>query len=93
MLSLTPNAANAIRTLVDRPQLPEGRGLRLFVASDGSDRLELSAVARPEPGDSVVEADGARVFLDAEVAEALDNKILDASTRDNGTIRFRVTAT
>ncbi len=93
MLSLTPNATTAIRTLVDRRQLAAGRGLRMFVASDGSDRLEVRVVARPEPGDRVVEADGARVFLDAEVAAALDGKILDASPRDSRTIRFRVTAT
>lgn len=93
MLSLTPNATSAIRSLTDRPALPAGSGLRFSVAADGSDRLELAAVAEPEPGDSVVEAGGARVFLDAVVAEALDNKILDAGTADNGQIRFRVTAT
>ncbi len=42
-------------------------------------RLDLSLAASPEPGDAVVEEEGAKVFVDRELAPLLDGKVLDAT--------------
>ncbi len=89
MLTLTQNAATTIRSLMDRPDLPAGSGLRVAGASDGSG-LQISAATAPESGDEVVEESGARVFLDSGAASVLDDKVLDASTGDDGRIQFRL---
>ena len=88
MLSVTQNAATAIRSLLDRPEMPEGCGLRL--AGDGSSGLELFAASAPEQDDTVVEAEGARVFLDPAVVPVLDDKVLDAGRGDDGRVHFRL---
>jgi hypothetical protein len=45
----------------------------------------------PQPGDQVVEAEaGARVFLEENAAETLDDKILDAQVDDNGGVQFTI---
>jgi len=55
-----------------------GRALR-FVGCETGDEIEFepSIVEKPEPGDQVVETGGARVFLDAAAAAALDDQVLD----------------
>jgi Fe-S cluster assembly iron-binding protein IscA len=92
MLAVTQDAAIAIRSLMDRQDMPEGCGLRLAGADDGSGALELSAAPAPEAEDAVVEAEGARVFLDPAVAPVLDDKVLDAGRDEAGRIRFRLVA-
>jgi iron-sulfur cluster assembly protein len=92
MLALTDNATTAIRTLIDRTEMPYGSGLRLATAEDGSGRLAVSAAAAPEPGDSVIENDGALVFLERDAADLLDEQVLDAGTDDAGRLRFLVTS-
>ena len=89
MLSLTENAVTTIRRLMGPPRMPEGSGLRVASTNDGSD-LGIFAVTAPEQGDDVVESEGARVFLDHDAASALDDKILDARTGDDGRIQFRL---
>ena len=45
--------------------------------------FELSVVGPPAEDDEVIEAEGARVFLDPEAASLLGDKILDASIESN----------
>jgi Fe-S cluster assembly iron-binding protein IscA len=89
MLVLTKTATTAIHNLVDRPEIPDGAGLRIATTNDGADRLTVAATT-PEQGDQVIEKDGARVFLEAESAEILDDKILDARLDDQGGVKFLV---
>jgi Fe-S cluster assembly iron-binding protein IscA len=44
----------------------------------------------PQPGDQVLEEDGARVFLEETAAVTLDDKILDAQVDDNGGVQFTI---
>ena len=44
----------------------------------------------PQPGDQVLEEDGARVFLEETAAETLDDKVLDAQVDDNGGVQFTI---
>jgi Fe-S cluster assembly iron-binding protein IscA len=92
MLSLTDSATTAIRTLIDRPEMPDGSGLRLATAEDGSGSFSVSAAAAPQPGDSVIETDGARVFLEPDAADLLDEKVLDAGTDNDGHLQFLLAA-
>ena len=59
----------------------ETGGLRMAAAAAGpqTTNLELSVVALPGEDDEVIEESGARLFLDREAAELLDDKVLDAS--------------
>ena len=44
----------------------------------------------PEPGDAVVEENGARVFLEETAAVTLDEKVLDALVHDDGGEQFTI---
>jgi iron-sulfur cluster assembly protein len=80
MLTLTENAAAAIRDMLAGFELPEEAGLRISAEPDenGEPGLHLSFVPEAEEGDQTVSAYGVNVFLDASAADALDAKVLDA---------------
>ena len=81
MLTLTPNAEQAVRKLVaDSPISEEEGGLRIAPGQPTPEGvpLELSIVGSPEPHDKDAGAPDAHVYLEPTAAEALDDKILDA---------------
>jgi Fe-S cluster assembly iron-binding protein IscA len=88
MLTLTDDAVVAIRTLTDGQAVSDEGGLR--IASDAVGALTLSLAAGPSQGDQVVEDSGARLFLAPEAARALDDKALDATIEQDGSVRFAV---
>ena len=86
VLVLSEEAAQAVRSLVSAPGLPEGAGLRISTETtqvEGGPRqdLRLSVVNGPNEGDEVLEAE--RIFLEPQAAEFLDDKILDADFVDD----------
>jgi iron-sulfur cluster assembly protein len=86
MLGMTEDAINAIKELA-----PGAAGLRIFTsalrdAADGQ-ALQVQVVEEPSPDDQVLDAGGARVFLDPRAATLLDDKVLDA-TFDGTSVRF-----
>jgi iron-sulfur cluster assembly protein len=92
MLTLTNDAASAIRNLTTQPELPDETGLRIAASpAEAGPPLAISLSAGPQPGDQLVESDGARVYLDSDAAAALDDKALDADVSDQGEVRFQVT--
>jgi Fe-S cluster assembly iron-binding protein IscA len=76
MLAITDIAAEAIRTLANDAELPEGSGLRIS-APDPEKGLELSLAGQPNTDDVVLAGDGVSVFLEPVVADVLDDKVLD----------------
>ena len=85
MLTLTPTAAEVVRTLVEQSAAPDSGGLRI-AASDSEIEgveLELSLVEEPDALDETVEQEGATVYLDPGAAELLDDKLLDAQVADD----------
>jgi len=80
MLTITPNAAEAIRTIVQSTDVPDEGGIRISIAQQDAAQasLELSISPAPLEGDAVVEEEGAHVFLDELAIVALDDKSLDA---------------
>ena len=79
MLTLTPTAAEVVRTLVDQSPGDSG-GLRIAASAEGLEgvSLELSLVGEPEATDETIEQSGATVYLDADAAQLLADKLLDA---------------
>jgi iron-sulfur cluster assembly protein len=86
MLALSETAVDAIGGILNTPGLPAGSGLRIAMApSDGAapaGDLELTVAAVPADGDSVIEELGARVFVQDVIADALEDKLLDANISD-----------
>lgn len=87
MLTVTDNAVAAIRSLTGQPEIPDGTGLRI-ATDQAAGSLQLSLAPQPQEGDQVVDSSGARLFLDSEAAVLLDDKALDASVDEQGTVQF-----
>ena len=87
MLTMTQTAAEAVKQIVARvPQVEDG-GVRIRDAGNDTG-FELSVAGDPQPLDTVVVTDGARVFLDQTAATALDDRVLDAELAEDGSVRF-----
>lgn len=86
MLTLSADAAQAIKQVVASSEAGESGGIRVTMQPLDEDRakLELSVASSPEPTDTMVEQEGANVYLDKKVAAFLDDKILDASLEEEG---------
>ena len=71
------------------PRMAESmsRASSIFVNRDVASQAPSEA---PQPGDQVLEEDGARVFLEETAAETLDDKILDAQVDDAGGVQFTI---
>jgi len=90
MLTLTDGAAQVIRTLTAQPELPPETGLRITARDEDMATFQLAVTEGPVAGDQVVEAEGARVFLEPTAATALEDKALDAQVNDEGDVAFSV---
>ena len=92
MLTLTSNAAEAVKTMAEAaPELPNDSGLRIHAEPTGEGRMgfELTLVEEPEEGDQVIEEAGARVFVEPETVGHLEDKILDATIAEDR-VQFRL---
>jgi Fe-S cluster assembly iron-binding protein IscA len=93
MLTLTPAAVAAVSTLLQNPDLPESAGLRLQRGTDasGDTSIGIAIVDEPEPDDELALAPPeAGVFLASDLAEVLDDQVLDAEIQgDNVAFTIR----
>jgi Fe-S cluster assembly iron-binding protein IscA len=81
MLGVTPRAAQAIRDLLTDSGFADEAGLRLSLekpANGTEPEFALAVASEPGEADEVVEADGARVFLEPAARAYFDDKVLDA---------------
>lgn len=93
MLTLTENAASAVKTVVAQRQEGDGAGLRISSSAESpSAGFDLAVTAEPAPADAVVELEGARVFLDDAASTALGDQVLDAQVGADGAVRFALAA-
>lgn len=91
MLTLTDEATTAVKTITAQfPDAPQG-GVRIEGAGSPESQFALSVVDAPEANDAVIENAGARVFLDADAAAVLDDRVLDAQIDPQGSVQFAVT--
>ncbi|WP_300268258.1 Fe-S cluster assembly protein HesB [Microbacterium sp.] len=94
MLTLTENADAVVTTIVGREDASAEAGLRIQTAEGqgpgGEARFAVQVVAAPEEADVVIEGDASRVFLEANAAEALSDKVLDAGVDEAGAVSFTI---
>ena len=80
MLGITRKAVRAVRELTE----PESAdGVRIHASSGRFSRahdeeIQIEVAEAPSVEDTVLEAEGARIYLDEETFRALDDKVLDA---------------
>jgi iron-sulfur cluster assembly protein len=91
MLTITSNAAEAIRAIVQSTDVPDEGGIRISIARQNGSQASLELALSPAPmeGDDVLELNGAHVFLDEMASVALDDKSLDAEM-EGGEISFGI---
>lgn len=90
MLTMTENAVMVIRDLALQQDVAEGGGLRIAADTDAGS-LSIELVEQPVQGDQVVDNQGARIFLDADAAELLNETSVDATVDDEGIVQFGFT--
>ena len=91
MLVLTEAAADAVKAIIPTPQASEGAGLRIASSTPepaGPGSLEVTAAPGPSQDDQVIEAAGAHVYLEANAAAYLADKVLDAEMDGQGQPHF-----
>jgi Fe-S cluster assembly iron-binding protein IscA len=74
LLELTESTVAAVNELTASSP---ASGLRIFAAVGGRAGLTAVLVEWPAEDDEIIEADGARVYLDPGAADALEDKVLD----------------
>lgn len=89
MLQVTESAAFAFRTILQREDVP-GNAIRLAptMENDGQIGIALQAVDQPGPDDAVTSAEGVEVVVAPELAQALDDSVLDAKQSEEGMAKF-----
>ena len=88
MITLTTEATDAIKELVETAELPDTGGLRLDM-SDGTmnsapPSLALTLVDTPSAGDEVIDEGGTHVYVSRDAAPLLDGKEIDARSEEGG---------
>ena len=90
MLTVTDSATTEIRNLIaTNPEIPDGAGVRIAREPDGSS-LTLALALTPAEDDTVLDADGARVFVEQTTVPLLDDKTLDAQPDQSGQVQFAI---
>lgn len=90
MLTMTDNAVLVIRDLAVQQDVADAGGLRIAADTDAGS-LSIELVPQPVQGDQVVDNEGARIFLDADAAELLNDTSVDATVDEEGIVQFGFT--
>lgn len=88
MLAMTDQARRIVRQIPLQPGLDGEAGLRIAQGAGPDDPFSTGLARRPEDGDTVIDEQGARVFLGPVAAHSLDGSTLDARYDDRGRIEF-----
>jgi len=87
MLTITENAVTEIRNLTQLPEAPKDAGLRIATDPEAG-ALTLSLAPAPEADDTVLDSEGARLFLDTAANTILEDQTLDAVKDPSGQVQF-----
>jgi iron-sulfur cluster assembly protein len=90
MITMTRRAHDVVRQVTSHPRVGRRSGLRIASRDPQTDALGVRTVAEPQPGDRMVESNGARVYLDEVAEPRVDGHVLDAVTEATGRVRFVV---
>ncbi|GAA3744944.1 adhesin [Micromonospora sp. WMMA1998] len=90
MLTMTDNAVLVIRDLAAQQDVADAGGLRIAADTEAG-ALSIELVPEPVQGDQVVDTQGARIFLDSDAAELLNDTSVDAVVDEEGVVQFGFT--
>jgi Fe-S cluster assembly iron-binding protein IscA len=83
MLTISPEASQAIRGILDASEVPDGSMFRISPQQDDGaapgGSLVVSVIDTPPPDDQIVEGDEVAVSVEPTAAAMLDDKQLDAT--------------
>jgi Fe-S cluster assembly iron-binding protein IscA len=82
VLQVTDSAIEAVKAIVEQSEVGATGGLRIAV-DETDESVELGVEESAAAEDTVIDQDGARVFLDAPSARALEEMVLDANAHDD----------
>jgi Fe-S cluster assembly iron-binding protein IscA len=88
MFTMTPQARAVVQRVTAHPALSASSGLRIARGRSHAAPMQVEASPEPQSDDTVIERDGARVFLDAGAVERLRGRVLDAVTEETGRVHF-----
>src|SRR5437773_9920744 len=78
MITVTQNAAQQLRHLLDAQKQTAGKGLRVQISKGGCSGLHYEmTLDEKKSGDAVVERDGVQFLVDGESADYLRDATLD----------------
>jgi iron-sulfur cluster assembly protein len=89
MMTITPQASEAIRGILESENVPDGAVLR--ISSQPEAGLAVSVTGSAPPDDQVIQGEEVEICVEPAAAEALDDKELDASVSD-GEVSFSIGA-
>ncbi|SCL34779.1 Fe-S cluster assembly iron-binding protein IscA [Micromonospora pallida] len=90
MLTMTDNAVLVIRDLAAQQDVSDAGGLRITTDPDAG-ALTVELVGEPGRNDQVVDTNGARIFLDSDAAQLLNDTSVDATVDEEGIVQFGFT--
>lgn len=80
MITLTPKATNALKSLLEQKNASPSAGLRLAIERGGCAGLAYTMrITEPEPEDEIIECEGTRVLIAPDSLEHLAGSTLDYS--------------
>ena len=77
MLTITPQASEAIRAVLASPHIPDGSVLR--ISPEPESGLVVSVTDAPQPDDQIVEGNEVEICVEPAAAQMLEDKELDAT--------------
>ena len=89
MLQMTSQAAQTLNRAREKEGLPENFGVRIFAAPDPSANSHQASVygfgfvEGPRDGDAVGQTDGTPYYVAPEVADSLNDVVLDVADTGN----------
>ena len=89
MLQVTSQAAQTLNRAREKEGLPENFGVRIFAAPDPNANSQQASVygfgfvEAPQEGDAVGQTDGTPYFVAPEVADSLNDVVLDVADTGN----------
>lgn len=89
MLTLTRDAAEAIQHLTEERDTPGVRILADPAPAAGRAALQIELARAPDVEDTILEAGGARLYLEPVSMRVLDDKVLDAE-EDGDELHFAI---
>jgi Fe-S cluster assembly iron-binding protein IscA len=92
MLQVTQPAAEVLSDVRSQQGVPDHFGVRVFAGqtNDGQQAIGLGFAETPADGDAVAESEGVTLYVAPELAEPLEEAVIDVESQPDGdTLVFR----